>query len=636
VIAHLAIAFAGVVLLLRRERCSADAAFLGATVFALSGYVLSAASSLNAVTTIAWIPWAIVIASAPRPAWWHPLLLSVFFVSGEPVLVAFALLLALIRAALGEGGRRRAVRFVLLCAIAAVATSPAHIATIRAALESFRVVSGYSFEHASAASLHPARLLEVIFPFVFGRPDRLLAGGFWGFITTAGREPYVFSVTVSLTALALVFQSRGVRYPERRYWIGVTIACLTIALLGRTVVSEWLFEHLAFLQVFRFPIRLVVFATLGIAVLGAHAFDALLSGAKGVSARTLAVMALVFTAAALFATPSVVLRLLSLAWDATSKADPNVVLSPIADAVRLRLFAAAAIFATVAWAVARRKGGIRPALLQIVCVLEGVALAAVLLPAVDARLYEQRSPLVSAAASLPGRVYERAAKDIFAVKYGLLGYYATDDVRELAVAQARQGWSLGGAANGIRYAFDRTADGSYTARGERVAALVEQMPWERRLRFLKGEGVAGLILPHLGAPPPELREIARENASGIPAVLYAIANPLGEARRVDVALSARSEDEAIALLSREQFDPLASIVIEPAWQGKAPAIDVGRAAKRAIVTTGDRAAWLFVATSYSRWTTATIDGRPAAVHPANVHLVAVRVAAGTSRVTFQK
>jgi hypothetical protein len=203
VFVHLLLALGGMTAFLRLEPLSIDAAFFGALAFVLSGYVLSAASSLNALTTISWLP--IVLFSIryvdrhPRAIHvaWVSVVLAIFLLSGEPVFIALGLLFA--SAFLTTW--RSCVLFSICFLLAGAITFPIHLETWAAAMESERVVEGYSFERAAAASVHPARLLETIFPNLFGSPARIGPGAFWGYEVSRNNRPYVYNLSLGILPL---------------------------------------------------------------------------------------------------------------------------------------------------------------------------------------------------------------------------------------------------------------------------------------------------------------------------------------------------------------------------------------------------------------------------------------------------
>lgn len=644
VLAHLVISLTGVIYLLRNEGTSSDAAWFGATTFAFSGYLLSASSTLNSLTTLSWLPWLLALAEKRRMVWWGIPLAALFLLSGEPVLIGFGIVLAFTRVVMQKPAMRQLARLALVFAVAGLLTAPVHLATFREAGDSFRVLQGYVYDDASAEALHPARLLEMLVPFLYGRPDRIVRGAFWGFRQTWGRPVYIYSVAISVTALALLLGHRRLRYPQKAFWTGVALVSLAFAIGGRSPLAHWLYDHLPLFRVVRFPIKCFAITTLAVSVLSAHCFDAYLVKREPIRFRwqclplLLGAGVLMLLAVATMQLPGAVfLGLRRYGWDSSWVADPHAVLEPIVSALPARLLAVAVILILVTWALLRQRGTLHIAALQLLCVTEGISLASVLLPTVSADNYRVRSPLVRAAVALHGRIYERAGKDLEGVRLGVAGSYASDDVRSLAAAQARQGWSLSGAAAGMRYAFDKTPDGSYTERNERVRELVDEIPWDRRVAFLRSEGVVGIISPPFLSPPRTVREVVTDRAIGVPCALYAITGALPEVRRVDRAIIANTEAEAIAALGRPSFDPMNTIVVEPrAAAAQLPVLDVGRSDTSSVVTSSAKPGWLFLARTFVGHMNATVNGRRAPVYPANVHAIAIPVPAGNAEVEIVK
>ena len=69
---------------------------------------------------------------------------------------------------------------------------------------SFRGHVGYSVKGVTTASWDPRQAAEWLIPFVFGRPDLLSNGGFWGSQFFTGVPPYYLSLYPGLLTLALI------------------------------------------------------------------------------------------------------------------------------------------------------------------------------------------------------------------------------------------------------------------------------------------------------------------------------------------------------------------------------------------------------------------------------------------------
>ena len=650
IIVHLALCFSGMFVLLRRLATSLEGAFLAASAFTLSGYVLSATASLNSVTTIAWIPCLLVTASmlAGSPIRLGRLAVTVFVISlaslaGEPVLLGIALLIA---AALAFvlGGARALAAFAACGIVAALLMSPVHLATFAAAMDSARVRLGFTFANAASASFHPARLVEILLPYFFGDPSHLVAGGWWGYAVSGGMPPYIYSAAFGVIPLLLaLIVGVATRFREDRFWWITAVASFVLSLSGYLPGAEWAYRTISPLHAIRFPIKFYLFVSLTLAILAGRAFDYLASASPLLRKRTayaLAVLCLASLALSFglqrnaTAFSSMLARHL---WNPGWRTRPEIVLQPIIESVPGRLvIVAAMLFALLLWA-GRRRSGFGHALLLAVVIADLTSAAAPLLPAIPLARIGQPSPLVSRARALDGPIFERTEKDLEPVLFGLKGRYGADDVRELAVVQARQAWSLSGAAFGIRYAFDPSPDGSYTMRNQRIEDLLLRADWPRRLKWLRGAGVAGVIASSIPSGTPGLRPIYRESEqeTGVPTTLYAITDQLPRVRRARRIVVARSIAEAVLAFERSDFDPGDGVVVESSLP-PAPLVDGGgvarilreRADEIEIETSGDASSVLLISRSYTSRLRASVNGISAPVLPANVHLTAVAVPPG--------
>ncbi|MCU1244649.1 MAG: hypothetical protein JWN02_559 [Acidobacteria bacterium] len=658
IILHLLLALIGMTLYLRELRLSADAAWFGALAFTGSGYVLSAASSLNSITTIGWLPLILALAERERQRRMTiPLrlagavLLAIFLVSGEPVLIALTLLVALARLA---PWRRAALPalfwFAGELAAAALITLPVHLATWRAAAASYRVAHGYSFERAMAASLHPARLLELLVPFLFGDPSKLGPGSFWGYAVSRDTRPYVYSVSFSLLAITLavcILSRQSLR--ERRFWVVLAAVTLVLSFGGFLPGAEALYAALPSIHAVRFPIKFLLFFALAVSVLAALSFEELLVGIPAAAARRAAVIRLgaiclsIFALALLAAMASQVLQraLIALWWNPRWTAAPELALAPIVPLIPARLWLATALVGTATWGVARGGGPLVRSTLHLLVAVEGLLLAGSLLPSVPASIYEQRSELVETAIRLDTPLFERAGKDLDPIQTGLRGRYTENDVRQLAAVQVRQGWSLSGVRHGLRYAFDPSPDGSYTERNQLVQELVDGAPWPLRLKWLRAAGVGAVITSdRVGHLPLVLR--AQERKGGIPTALYSVRGTLPAIRRVPVAMAARSPQEAATLFGMPAFDEARAIVVEGRPLAGTPdatatvTVIGGDSDALSVETSGAAPAYLFLARSYTPTVRAfDASGRPLTVSPANATFIAVLVPAGRQRIRLE-
>lgn len=655
VVAHLLLLAAGMFVWLRRSVAMAEAAFFGAAAFTLSGYVVSASSSLNALTTIAWIPWVLLAATAhdrrsrAGVAAFRAGVLALFSVTGEPALIAAALLLAT-ALAWRSGGRAEALRFLGAGGVALLLTLPIHRETFAAAADSFRVVRGFDFQQATVYSLHPARLLELLVPGLFGSPASVMAGAWWGYAISRGSAPYIYSTFLGVLVAALA-SSYGVntRFRRDRGWWLLLSGCTVLAAGGYLPGTEWLWNHLPLVHVVRFPIKLFLFATLAASVLAARAFDrlaALPADSRERRRTAIVIGAAVFVLAGVaIVTAAEQSRLLesfvALWWSPQWRSDPAVVLPPSIAMIPVRLFAAAALLTLLFFWLARRRTRLFHAVLIAALIAELTTAHRGLVPTVDKQLVHRPSPIVEAARARGGRVFERAAKDLNAPLFGQSGTYPADDSRYLAVAQARQAWALHGTMSGIRYAYDRDPDGSYTWRNHLVQELLETASWSARLKWLRAAGVRSVIASDVAQPLAGLRPLIRDAEVGVPVTLYAIEPALPELRIAASIRWVQRPAEAMATFQRADFDESREVIAEgvPPSSPANPAATVRMVRDSAdeIVLDSDAQApaYAFLARSYTRRARATAENTPLPLFPANVHLCLIALPAGRHRVTVR-
>jgi hypothetical protein len=219
----------------------------GGALYAMSGLAISALAFYNLVVALAMIPLALLAAERRSP-----LLLGGAFglmlLAAEPVtLIAATLAVAM------AGFRHLRIRdFAIAIAVALVIGSPQIIAFIEIAGEVERS-AGMSAQATLAASMHPSRLLEIIWPFghVLNEPG--------------GDRVRLFS-TLFLGLIAVPALFRRSRY--------VAIAALMALLaMGRfNPVMAWMVEPVPALRIMRFPEKFALPLIAALVVLSAAYF----------------------------------------------------------------------------------------------------------------------------------------------------------------------------------------------------------------------------------------------------------------------------------------------------------------------------------------------------------------------------
>jgi len=271
-----------------RRHVSPQAASLGAIVFCASGPVLSTASTPNLSWSCACVPWIlgaidrVARRSTARRVAALSAAFGVMLLAGEPVTFAATIALAAaysgLVAPVSSAGRQRRTTIVastlaamvLGVALGAIQVLPAAEATSRSIRAAGMLRDMWS--------LHPARLVEVVSPFFFGKyvgmPHEITQ---WLFGLNDGREPLLISLYLGvpvllLAALGAIFERRN-RWAL--FWCSVAAVALIAAFGSYTPVYPAAQRVLPALKLLRFPSKFVEFSTLAVAILAALGWDAL-------------------------------------------------------------------------------------------------------------------------------------------------------------------------------------------------------------------------------------------------------------------------------------------------------------------------------------------------------------------------
>jgi len=341
--------------------------------------------------------------------------------------------------------------------------------------------------------------------------------------------------------------------------------------------------------------------------------------------------------------PGELQRVLMRGWNPAWASDPQTVLAPVV--TRVPVQAALSAAALLLLAVLLRRNAAEPRgrlLLLVACGAELLLQLPPLLPRLPAASLADTPALVARAAAIPGRVYERAPKDLDPVRRGLFGRAPVDDLSSVALAQHRQGWALAGAPFGLKYAFDQDPDGSYTYLNRVATDVVKSRDWPRRLKWLRSAGVGSVIADDVPADVAGLAPVFTEGLYGIPATLFRLTDPLPGIRRATRVVPVDSITEAVRVFEVPEFDPRTDVTVagKNADALAASALDptartrvVGETPDRLVVeTSGATPGVLHVDRSFTPRVRAAVNRKPATPVVANVHLIGIPVPAGTSQV----
>ena len=280
---HWFLALAGAFWMGRAFGLSRPAAFMGATVYAFSGYFASQLNLYNTVAAAAIAPAlvAALLETAPgkaravrrRGLLFAALLWALLLLGGEPLLALLALALA--TSALVALGGRRAVSWRLALALFAgtLLAAPQIIEMMRILPLSFRNNASFGEPQAIVGSFRLGHLADLLWPFFYGRPSLSEVFAPQQF---DGYPPLLFTLYPGLLALALgiVGATGTFRRSRRALWGAGAIGAALFFALGRfNPVVEGLWS-LPWGRLLHFPAKFWLLGAVGGSLLCGLGFEA--------------------------------------------------------------------------------------------------------------------------------------------------------------------------------------------------------------------------------------------------------------------------------------------------------------------------------------------------------------------------
>jgi hypothetical protein len=271
----------GMYLFLRR-RLGPQASAFGAAAFAVSGPIVSTTNFPNmswSVVAAPFVLWALERLFEERSARAVTLLAAAIAcqaLAGEPVSLAATLAIAAGYATLPQG-RWRDRKLVLLAAIGfAAGILLAAIQYVPLAAASRASIRG-SMVPSDFWAFHPLALLELVVPHFFGDYfNSNLRELVWMLALNSQRDPFYYTMYVGVPIALLAGVAICSARPGTRFWTVVVLACAVASLGPYTPLYPALQEIVPPLKSFRFPVKYLSLAALGIATLAATAFQWLL------------------------------------------------------------------------------------------------------------------------------------------------------------------------------------------------------------------------------------------------------------------------------------------------------------------------------------------------------------------------
>jgi len=650
---------------------SRPAAALGAIAFAASGPFLSTASMPNFSWSCASIPWVlgaldrVAEQRTARRAAVLSMTLGVMLLAGEPVTfgatVALVLAYAVVATPASPDARRPRATIVLatLAAVAlGVALAAIQIApTAEATARSIRA-AGMLRE---MWSLHPARVIEAVSPFFFGKytgmPHELTQ---WLFALNDSGGPLLISLYLGAPVLLLALAGGVLTRRSRStiFWCAVALVALIAAFGSYTPVYRALQRAVPALTLLRYPSKYVVFTTLAVAILAAFGWDALSRSVRISRAQLAAPLAfaaclalgsagvLCFTATSAEAATGFAQRL-ATAMHLPHPAGAAGSLTSAAGSAAPRLLVISLMAGVgLVWAAAARREAwvARVALFALVCV-DLIAANASINPTVDASLI--------APFDWVQRTRSHAEDRVFVSRNYVDGARSMDDaagppvypadmppVVYNAVYDTVLGNNL--SSSGVRTTLAREMTGARPVEYLRLLERFTRSDREVRYRFLSWAGTRYYLVT--AAPPFTAERLVTLPALGSLA-LYESSPGSG---RVFVASSARVVPDSIAqidVLFDPGFDPASTVLVDrepPLPTGGTRGEDLPRASivrETSMSLLADATApvgggYLLLLDSYDPNWKVRVDGRPAPLLRADGIFRAVRLAPGRHAVEF--
>jgi hypothetical protein len=316
---HILLGAAGALCLSRRLGSSTAGALASGSIYGFSGAAISATAYTNLCFGAAWLPWLLVFFEAaleatrllPRLARASAfgVVLGVMLLAGDPFIVlaggAMAALFAAETIARPERGRPRAAT-VASAAIAGTwgvllglfLASPQILAAARYFPASIRA-AGFKPEGVLHWSLHPANLLGVLLPNLFGDPRLHGLEGFWPRALAPEKGyPLLAGLYVGPLGLSLAMAGAICRGRYRRALLA-SFVLFVLAALGRYGPFYPAIAGLEGVDALRYPVKWVLPAMLPVALLAGRGLDAGTGAGAPARERALGVFTMLLVLAAL-------------------------------------------------------------------------------------------------------------------------------------------------------------------------------------------------------------------------------------------------------------------------------------------------------------------------------------------------
>jgi len=633
----------------RAWRLGREASWAAAACWTVSGFYLSHLNFYNLIAGVTLAP-ALVAAGLDfvrrerRRPWLAPaiaLLWTLMILGGDPqtALLAFLLTAGAVLLVWRErpAGTGWTSIFLLGSALllGTLIALPQIVEFLRIYPMSLRGYVGYAPSSITISSWDPRQAAEWLLPFLFGRPDVIGNGAFWGSQFFTGVPPYYLSLYPGLLTLALIAASGLPRPPLRKpaFWAWSGIAFGLFLSLGRfNPVAAWLFVHARSL---RYPIKFWLPVAIGGALLCGLGFERLREDrtARRIFGWTLAGLALVFAGFWIFLSFS----------HGPAEAWLNLFIPrPAAFIANERLRWAGLSFLSVivlaalgiAFRISRRSWVLGGALLIAVHAGSQLWLLRPLYPMDPVEPYLVPPPALD---QVPADLL--VANPDYNYLFGgstlRAGNYPEPHTRWLERRSFFELYPFCGPMWGLRYELNTSPEGLDAYLARRAQSEVQKAQNPERMKLLASWGIGRLLINHPVDPvPPHARLLATIPSFGRELHVFEVTDRAPEAFLARRVFREKDIPAVYARLKDLGFDPRQdTVVIRPGPSPQTTGGGTARILRRGpesyeIETTAGPGGAVLVVQRTNLLFQATIDGRPATVYTANAYRIGLDVPEG--------
>jgi hypothetical protein len=626
----------------------------GALVYALGGFLLSTVNLYVHLQAAAWAPLVVLTlaraTAAPgrRAVAGAGLVLAVAASTTGVEVVAQALVVAMVLG-LGANGTplvRRLAAAASAIGLGALLAAPVLVLVASQVGASARS-QGFTTDVALAHSIHPFTLLQSVVGDLYGRLSNL-ANEWWGQNFFPRGFPYVLSLYLGVTTLAVAAVGATGRHPMRRRIAALAAAGLVLS-LGRWAGLGALVDPVPALRVLRYPVKAFFTVHLGVALLVGLGLAELATSDSRRSWRRVLIGASVLGGLLVLAP-----LLPRLAPGATgsfaAEFFPPGLAAPSKAALLSHILADAATGGAVALAAAAVAGlALRHALTP----LHAATLVVALLGADLLRTGSGLNPMVTASFFRPSPQLASVLESLHEGRTFTCRFDASERYREARRTRgaAHEVWTFAVAMETLTPAFNvplrvptaMSPDLTMLVPEDRLLSPAETgcRDIDAILPRLRRAGVRTLLSTDpLTHPGLRLRRVLRpERIAPLGVQVYDLASPLSRVQVASKVVPVASAKDGARRAAERGFLDDGGAAIEGARPARGARGRIERARRRPgrieVTAEADSPTALVVREGWARGWTARVNGRGATVWRADGHHLAVPLPAGRSEVRLR-